>query len=161
MFIIVKQWETLTDYSDWYLKVNYNSPSDHTEGVHYFSIEKNIPPQREQVGPINKQNNNSSYSMAREGDNYNDEYYVPIKTRLVRRIFKPNSFVLADAIELGLLTCQCNSFLKTSRPGPIETIKNELENVSIFKATMDNMDLISCNFDNGSINLADPRILVA
>ena len=124
MFIIVKQWETLTDYSDWYLKVNYNSPSDHTEGVHYFSIETNIPPQREQGGPINKQNNNSSYSMAREGDNYNDEYYVPIKTRLGQIIVESNCFRQAASIALGILTFQQNDLLKTSRLGSIETITN-------------------------------------
>ena len=34
-------------------------------------------------------------------------------------------------------------------------------NVSIFKATMDYTDLISHKFDDGSIRLADPRILAA
>ena len=36
-----------------------------------------------------------------------------------------------------------------------------MANVSIFKATMDYMDLISRKSDDGSINLADPRILGA
>ena len=35
----------------------------------------------DQVGDISLQNNNSSYSIPREGDNDNDEYYVPIQTR--------------------------------------------------------------------------------
>ena len=34
-----------------------------------------------------------------------------------------------------------------------------LENVSIFKAILDHMDLISRNFDDGSVNLADTRTL--
>ena len=72
-----------------------------------------------------------------EEDNNNDEYYVPIQTRSGRIIFKPNSFGQSAAIALGLLTCQCNAFLQPSQPGAIETIKNELANVSIFKATMD------------------------
>ena len=65
--------------------------------------------------------------MAWEGDNDNDEYYVPIQTI----------------------------------SGSIEKIKNELANVSIFKATMDHMYLKSHNFDDGSIELADPRIIAA
>ena len=36
-----------------------------------------------------------------------------------------------------------------------------MENVSIFKSTMDHMDLTSRNFDDISINLADPRIIAA
>ena len=99
--------------------------------------------------------------MDREGDNKNDEYYVLIQTRSDRKIVKPNSFGQATVIALGILACKCNDFLQTSRPGSIETIKNELENVSIFKATMDNMNLISSNFDDGSINLAYPKILAA
>ena len=63
------------------------------------------------------------------------------------------------AIELGILTCKFNSFLQTSQPGSIETIKNELANVLIFKATMYHMDMISRNSGDGSINLEDPRIL--
>ena len=99
--------------------------------------------------------------MAREGDNENDEYYVPTHTISGRRVFKPNRFEKAASTTLGLLTFQCNSFPQTSRPGSIETIKNEVENVSIFKATMDHMDLITRNSDDGSINLAYPRILAA
>ena len=71
--------------------------------------------------------------MAREGDNDNDKYYVPIQTRSVRRIVKPNRFVQAATIALGILTFQCNAFLLTSLTGSIETIKNELSNVSILK----------------------------
>ena len=37
----------------------------------------------------------------------------------------------------------------------------ELENVSFFRETMDHMDMISRNSDNGSINLVDPRIPAA
>ena len=62
---------------------------------------------------------------------------------------------------LGLLTFKFNAFLKNSRPGSIETIKNELKNVSIFKANMDHMYLISRNADEGSINLVYPRIIAA
>ena len=94
-----------------------------------------------------------------EGDNGYDEYYVPIQTRLGRIIVNPNRFGQAAVISLGFLTFQCNSFLQNSQPGPIKTIKNELENVSIFKSTMDHMYLISRNSDDGSINLVDPRIL--
>ena len=65
--------------------------------------------------------------MDREGDNDNDEYYIPIQTRSGRRIFKPNSFGQSAAIALGLLNFQFNAFLQNSRPGSIETIKNELE----------------------------------
>ena len=137
-------------------KVNKNSPTDQTEGANYRSIEKNLYPQRDQVGAISRQNNNSSSSMAREGDNDNDEYYIPIQTRSGRRIFQPNRFVQASAIALGLLTFQCNAFLQTLRPGSIETIKNELENVTISKATMDHMDLISRNSNDVSINLVHP-----
>ena len=95
--------------------------------------------------------------MARERDNNNDEYYVPIQTISSQRIVKPNSFGQASAIALDLLTCQCNAFIKTVQPGSIETIKTELANVSIFKATMDHMDLISHNSDDGSINLSYPK----
>ena len=99
--------------------------------------------------------------MTREGDNENAEYYVPIQTRSCQRIFKPNCFLQASAISLGILTCQYNAFLKTSRPGLIETIKNEFVNLSIFKSTIDHMDLISRNSDDGSINLAYLRIIAA
>ena len=61
--------------------------------------------------------------MAREGDNYNDAYYVPIKTGSGRIIVETNNFGQAATISLGLLTCQCNTFIQTSRPGSIETIK--------------------------------------
>ena len=97
--------------------------------------------------------------MDREGDNDNNEYYELIQTRSSLIIVKPNRFGQAAAISLGLLTCQCNAFLQTSLPGSIETIKNELANVSIFKATMDHMDMISCNSDDGFIKLAYPIIL--
>ena len=99
--------------------------------------------------------------MAREGDNYNDYYYVPIQTGSDRRIVKTNRFGQSYTIALGILTFQYNYFLQTSRPGSIETIKNELANVSIFKATIDHMDPISRNSDDGYINLADPRIIAA
>ena len=122
-------------------------------------IETNLYPQRDQVGAINQQNNNSSSSMAQEGDNDNDKYYVPIKTRSGWILIKPNFLGQAAKITFGLLNFQCNAFLQTLRPGSIDTIKNELANVSIFKVTMDHMDLISRNYDDGSINLADPIIL--
>ena len=99
--------------------------------------------------------------MAREVDNENDEYYLPIQTRSDRIIVDPNLFGQSAAISLGLLNFQFNTFLKTSRPGSIENIKNELANVSIFKATMDYMDLISWNSDDRSINLSDPIIIAA
>ena len=44
--------------------------------------------------------------MDREGDNENDKYYVPIKTRPGQRIVKLNRFGQAAAIALGLLTFQ-------------------------------------------------------
>ena len=100
----------------------------------------------------------SNPSMAREGDDDNNYYYVPIQTRSGRKIVKPTRFGQATAIALGLLTCQCSEFLQTSRPGSMETIKNELANVSIFKATINHMDLISRTIDDNSINLADPRL---
>ena len=53
---------------------------------------KNLSPQRDQVIAIYRQSNNSSYSMAQAGDNENDEYYVPIKTRLGIIIVEPNLF---------------------------------------------------------------------
>ena len=62
--------------------------------------------------------------MAQEGDNENDEYYVPIQTRSGQIIVKTNRFGQAAAIALGLLTCQCNAFLQNLRPISIETIKN-------------------------------------
>ena len=94
--------------------------------------------------------------MTREGDNNNDEHYVPIKNKSFQTVVQTNLFEEVASISLGILTCK-----KTLRPGSIETIKNELENLSIFKATMDQMDLISCNSDDGSINLVDPRIIAA
>ena len=97
--------------------------------------------------------------MDREEDNENGEYYVPIQTRTRRIIVNQNRFGKSAAIALGIITCQCNVFLQTSRPGSIETIKNKLENLSIFKATMDHMDMISRNSDDGSNNLADLRII--
>ena len=97
--------------------------------------------------------------MAREGDNGDDEYYVPIQTISVERIVKTNRVGQASAIALGLLTCQCNAFLQTSIPGSIETTKNELADILIFKATMYHMDLIICNSDNGYIHLAYPIFL--
>ena len=99
--------------------------------------------------------------MDREGDNYNDEYYVRIKTISGRRIVNQNCFEQSAAIALCILTCQCIAFLQTSRPGSIETTKNELANVSVFNATIDHMDLISRNSDDGYINLAEARILAA
>ena len=97
--------------------------------------------------------------MAQEGNNDSNEYYVPMRTILGRRIVKPKRFGQAAAISLGILNCQCNDFLQTPQPGSIETIKNELENVSTFKATIKHMDLISRNYDKGFINLVDPIIL--
>ena len=52
--------------------------------------------------------------MDREGDNDHNEYYVPIQTRLVQRIVNPNIFGQANAISLGILTCQYNDLLQTS-----------------------------------------------
>ena len=97
--------------------------------------------------------------MAQEKDNEDDEYYVPIKNILIQRIVKTNRFGQAAAIALDILTCQSNAFLQTSRPGSIENIKNDLENVSIFKPTMDHMDMINCNYDDRSMNFTDPIIL--
>ena len=99
--------------------------------------------------------------MARNVDNDNYKYYVPIQTRSGRRIVKPNCFGQVATIALDLLTFKFNAFLQNSRPGSIETIKNELENVSIFKATMYHKDMISHNSDDGSINLAHSIILAA
>ena len=99
--------------------------------------------------------------MDREGDNDNDKYYVLIQTISGQRIVKPNRFGQAAAIALGVLTFQCNAILQTLQTGSIDTIKNELANVSIFKATTDHMDLISRNCDDYSINLADPIFLTA
>ena len=62
--------------------------------------------------------------MSHEGDNENIEYYVPIQTRSGIMIVEPNRFRQETAIALGLLTLQCNTFLQTSRPVSIETIKN-------------------------------------
>ena len=84
--------------------------------------------------------------MAQEDNNDNDEYYVPKQIISGGGIVKPNLFGQADAIALGILTCKWNSFLQTPWRDSIETIKNELANLSIFKATMDHMDLISHNF---------------
>ena len=58
-----------------------------------------------------------------------------------------------------LLTCQRKAFLQTSRTGSIETIQIQLASVSIFRATMAHIDLISRNSDYIPINLAYPRIL--
>ena len=91
--------------------------------------------------------------MSREGDNDNDEYYVPIQTKSGQIIVKPNRSGQTAAIALGLLNFKFNAFIKNSRPGSIYTIKNGLKNVSIFKATVDHMDLISRNSDDGYINL--------
>ena len=99
--------------------------------------------------------------MDREGDNENDKYYVLIQTRSGQRIVKPNRFGQAAAISLVLLNFQWNAFLQNLQTGPIDTIKNEWANVSIFTATMDHMNLISRNCDDESINLADPIILTA
>ena len=115
----------------------------------------------EQVRASSLQNKNPSSSMVRERDNDNDEYYVPIKTRSGWRIVNSNPFGQASEIAIGLLTCQCNDFLQTSRPGSIETIKNELANVSIFKANMEHMDMTSRNYDEIFINFSYRRILVA
>ena len=70
-----------TDRSEGHHKVNKNSPSDQIERENSRSIEKNIYPQRDQVGAIIRQNNKSSSGMSREGDNKNDEYYIRIQTR--------------------------------------------------------------------------------
>ena len=78
-----------------------------------------------------------------------------------RRIIKPNRFRQAITIALVILTCQCNSFLKTSRPSSIKSIKNELANVSIYKATMDHKDMTSWNLDDGYLDLPDPSIITA
>ena len=61
--------------------------------------------------------------MALERDNDNDEYYVPIQTRVGQRIDNPNIFLQAAAIALGLSTCQYHAFLQTSRPGSIKPSK--------------------------------------
>ena len=66
----------------------------------------------DQVGASSLQNNNSSYSIPREGDNDNDKYYVPIQTRSDWIIVKSNRFGQESTIALGILTCQCNAFLK-------------------------------------------------
>ena len=99
--------------------------------------------------------------MSRDGHNANDEYYVLIQIILGRRIVKPNRFGNAAAVSPGILTCQCKDFLQASRIGSIETIKNELANVSIFKATIDHMYITSRNFYDGSINIAQPTIIAA
>ena len=44
--------------------------------------------------------------MDQEGDNDNDEYYVPMKIKSGQRIVKPNSFGQSSAIALDILTCQ-------------------------------------------------------
>ena len=99
--------------------------------------------------------------MDRDGDNYNDEYYVPIQTISGSRIIKPNRFGKAAAIVIGLLTCQWNSSQQTSRPGSIKNIINKLANVSIFKATVYHTDLKSRNYDDIYINFLDPIIIAA
>ena len=68
-FSIGKQWEKSTDRSEGDRVVKNNSPSDQIEGAIYRYIKNNLSPQREQVGYINRKNNNYSSSMAREGDN--------------------------------------------------------------------------------------------
>ena len=142
-FSIEKQRTTPTDRSEGNHKVNHYSPSIQTEGDISHSTGANLSPQREHVEAINRHNSNSSSGMAQEGDNDNDEYYIPIQTISGRIFVKPNQFGQATAISLGLLTCQYNDFLQTSRQGSIEDIKNESVNVSIFKAPNDHMDLIS------------------
>ena len=57
--------------------------------------------------------------MTGEGDNENDEYYIPIETIAGQRIVKPNQFGQATIIEIGIITCKCNDFLKTSQTGLI------------------------------------------
>ena len=52
--------------------------------------------------------------MAQDGDNYNDEYYVPIQTRSGLIIVKTNRFRQAAAISLGLLNFQFDAFLQNS-----------------------------------------------
>ena len=63
--------------------------------------------------------------MAWEGDNYNDEYYVPIHTRLDGITVKRKRFGQQAAIAIGLLPCQCNALLQNSRPDSIKIIRNE------------------------------------
>ena len=82
-----------------------------------------------------------------------------IQTISCKRIVSTECFGKAVEIELGLLTYHCNAWLKTSWTGSIVTMKIELANVAIFKANMEQMDLISCKYDERSINLADPMIL--
>ena len=55
--------------------------------------------------------------MDRDGDNENDDYYLPIKIISGKIIIKPNRFGQATAIEIGNLTFQCNTFLQSSHPG--------------------------------------------
>ena len=88
----LKKLKNPTNRSEGDHKVNHNSTSDQIEGANYCSPETNLSPQREHVGAINQHNNNPSSSMAREGDNYNDEYYVPIKNGSGRGIVEPNIF---------------------------------------------------------------------
>ena len=73
--------------------------------------------------------------MARGGDNDNYSCYVPIQTISGQIIVNPDRFGQAAAISLGLLTCQCNTFLQTSRPGSIETIKNNWQIYQSLKQT--------------------------
>ena len=101
-FSIWKRWKPPTHCSKGYRKVNNNSPYIQTEGANSHSIKTNISPQKEQVGARNQQNNNSSSSMDREGDKWNDEYYVLIQTRSGWIIVKPNRFDQASTISLGL-----------------------------------------------------------
>ena len=160
-FKIGKQWNEPTDRSEGDRKEIRLPPSEQTEGATSRQTETHSSLQRERVENNTHHDIPSNPSMAREGDDDNNYYYVPIQTRSGRKIVKPTRFGQATAIALGLLTCQCSAFLQTSRPGSMETIKHELANVSIFKATMNHMDLISRNIDNNSINLADPRLLAA
>ena len=108
-------------------KKNYeeNASTEKNDGRYLVNNPIPNPPQFRKliVGAINRQNNNYSYSMDQEEDNDNDEYYVPIQTRLGLIIVKPNRFGQADAIALDLSTCQFNTFLQTSRPGSLKTIK--------------------------------------
>ena len=56
-------------------------PTNQKEGANSRYIETNLYSQRDQVRVISQQNNNSSSIKAKEGDNKNDEYYIPIQTR--------------------------------------------------------------------------------
>ena len=99
--------------------------------------------------------------MAREGDNDNDEYYVPIQTISGQIFVNPNRFCTSSRNCTWSLKFSIHCF-----PTKLTTSFNKnhqkwIGNVSIFKATMDHMDLISCNSDGRYIDLTDPRILAA